>query len=247
MPVVSVRDIVVHGDDLDIATMGRGFWVLDQMTSLRQIAAEGQKIEAAKAYLFVPGESMAIHEGRMNGTPIPHEDPQELNPPSGVIAYYWLKTAPAGPLKLELVDASNVVRACLASDTPVRPVDTETLNVQAIWEQPSLPPAVTAGAHRAVLNVRAVGGFGGGGGGGGRRGAAATPPADACNPSPAAPLADAVPQQQRRGRGSVGLLPGDYTVRMTVDGQTYSQPVNVKPDPRGVPDAAENPAPGNDE
>ncbi len=247
MPVVSVRDIVVHGDDLDIATMGRGFWVLDQMTSLRQIAAEGQKIEAAKAYLFVPGESMAIHEGRMNGTPIPHEDPQELNPPSGVIAYYWLKTAPAGPLKLELVDASNVVRACLASDTPVRPVDTETLNVQAIWEQPSLPPAVTAGAHRAVLNVRAVGGFGGGGGGGGRRGAAATPPADACNPSPAAPLADAVPQQQRRGRGSVGLLPGDYTVRMTVDGQTYSQPVNIKPDPRGVPDAAENPAPGNDE
>ena len=248
MPVVSVRDIVVHGDDLDIATMGRGFWVLDQMTSLRQIAAEGQKIEAAKAYLFAPGESMAIHEGRMNGTPIPHEDPQELNPPSGVVAYYWLKTAPAGPLKLELVDAGNVVRACLASDTPVKPVDTETLNVQAIWEQPSLPPVVTAGSHRAVLNVRAVGGFGGGGGGaGGRRGGAATPPADACNPSPVAPLADAAPPQQRRGRGSVGLLPGDYTVRMTVDGQTYSQPVTIKPDPRGVPDAAENPAPGNDE
>ena len=57
MPVTSVRDIVVHGDDLDIATHGRGFWVMDQMSALRQIAAKGAQIVSASAYLFKPGET----------------------------------------------------------------------------------------------------------------------------------------------------------------------------------------------
>ncbi len=109
MPVTSVRDIVVHGDDLAVATFGRGFWVLDQMTALRQLAAHGAEIESAKAYLFAPGESLAIHQGSGNGTPLPHEEPQELNPPDGVVAYYWLKSAPTTPLKIELVDAAGKV------------------------------------------------------------------------------------------------------------------------------------------
>ena len=241
MPVTSVRDIVVHGDDLAVATYGRGFWVLDQMSSLRQIAADGKRIEGEKAYLFVPGETMAIHNGSMNGTPLPHEEPQELNPPSGVVAYYRLKSAPAGPLKIELVDSRNVVRACLASDTPVKPVDTEAINVQAIWEQPASPPSAIAGTHRVALNVRSARGFGGGGGR-----PAAPPPADACNP-PGSHTAEATQPQQRRGRSAPGLQPGDYTVRLTVDGQTYTQPVNIKPDPRGIPEAADNPAPANQE
>ena len=57
MPVTSVRDIIVHGDDLDIATHGRGFWVLDQMTALRQLAEKAPQIVASPAYLFKPGES----------------------------------------------------------------------------------------------------------------------------------------------------------------------------------------------
>ena len=52
MPVTSVRDIVVHGDDLAVATHGRGFWVMDQMAALRQIAAQGSEIASADAYLF---------------------------------------------------------------------------------------------------------------------------------------------------------------------------------------------------
>jgi photosystem II stability/assembly factor-like uncharacterized protein len=240
MPVTSVRDIVVHKDDLAIATYGRGFWVLDQMSPLRQIAADGKRIEGEKAYLFGPGETMAIRNGGMNGTPIPHEDPQELNPPAGVVAYYWLKNAPVGPLKLELIDSHNVVRACLASDTPVKPVDTEAINVQAIWEQPAPPPAALPGTHRVALNVRPMRGFGGGG----RRGE--PPPIDACNPSGSHPAEPPQPQQ-RRGRSAPSLQAGDYTVRLTVDGQTYIQPVNIKLDPRDVPEAADNPAPANDE
>jgi len=87
MPVVSVRDLVVHGDYLDIATFGRAFWVLDQMSALRQITEHGRDIVTAKAYLFAPGSTYAINEGGQDGTPLPHEEPQEKNPPSGVVVY----------------------------------------------------------------------------------------------------------------------------------------------------------------
>ena len=230
MPVTSVRDIVVHGDDLDIATYGRGFWVLDQMPALRQIAAQGQQILTSNAYLFKPGETYGIRQGGMNGTPLPHEEPQLQNPPSGVVAYYWLKNATQQPLKLELVDGSGVVRACAASDTPVRPVDTETLNVQAIWQQPAQPPSRLAGMHPFALGASA-----GRGGGGFGRGGGAAPVRDACTAdAPAQPAG----RGGRGGRGGGGLQPGSYTVRLTVDGQTYTQAVAVKPDPRGVPAGA---------
>jgi photosystem II stability/assembly factor-like uncharacterized protein len=227
MPVTSIRDIVVHGDDLDIATHGRGFWVLDQMPALRQIASEGTQIVSASAYLFKPGETFAIRAGGMNGTPLPHEEPQELNPPSGVVAYYWLKTGATQPLKIELVDGGGTVRACSASNAPVRQPDTETLNVEAKWEQPVQPPSASAGMHRVALGATA--GRGGGRGGGA---AAAT---DASTGAVAAPAGG----RGRGGRGGAGgLQPGQYTVRLTVDGQTLTQPVAVKPDPRGVPAGA---------
>jgi photosystem II stability/assembly factor-like uncharacterized protein len=240
MPVTSVRDIIVHGDDLAIATHGRGFWVMDQMTALRELATHGDQILSSGAYLFKPGESIAVREGSMNGTPLPHEEPQELNPPAGVLAYYWLKTAPTQPIKLELVDTKGAVRACVASDTPVRPVDTEAINVQAIWQQPMQPPSADAGMHRIALNVATPRGFGGG-----RRGPAAPAPKDAC--SPPAGTADPAPAASVRGQrgGPTGLQPGDYTVRLTVDGQTYTQPVTVKSDPRGVPVDHANEGAGN--
>ena len=226
MPVTSVRDIVVHGDDLAVATHGRGFWVMDQMAALRQIATNGGQIEAASVYLFQPGETLAVRPGSMNGTPLPHEEPQELNPPAGVVAYYWLKTAPGGPSKIELLDNKGTVRACAASDTPVRPVDTEAINVQAIWQQPASPPSAEAGMHRVALNVAAPR-FG--------EGPRSAPPVrDACSPPAGTPTPSAAPRA-RGQRGPSALEPGDYTVRLTVDGKTYTQPVTVKPDPRPTP------------
>jgi hypothetical protein len=227
MPVTSVRDILVHGDDVAVATHGRGFWVLDQMTPLREIASQGAQIVSANAYLFKPGETIAVREGGQNGTPLPHEEPQNPNPPSGVILYYSLKAAETTPVKLELLDASGTVRACAASDTPVRPVDTEAINVQAYWEQPPQPPSAAAGMHRFALG----GSPGRGGGGGGGRGTASVAPNDACSSSNVAPFA---PAGGRGGGGAGGMRPGDYTVRLTVNGQTYSQRVTVKADPRTV-------------
>jgi hypothetical protein len=167
----------------------------------------------------------------MNGTPLPHEEPQLVNPPAGVVAYYVLKSAASQPLKLELLSADGAVRACAASDTPVRPVDTEALNVQAVWEQPVQPPSAVAG----VLHRFAIGGGNGRGGGFGGFGRPAPPLAhDACSSSPVTP-----PRAPRAGGGGGGmgrggapvLAPGDYTLRLTVDGQAYTQKVTVKPEP----------------
>lgn len=232
MPVTSVRDIVVHGDDLAIATHGRGFWVLDEMSALRQIAAHGSDIEAAKAWLFAPGKTWSIHQGGQNGTPLPHEEPQELNPPAGVLAYYWLKNTPNSPIKIELIDAQDKVMACVASDTAVKPVDTETINVQAYWLEPLNPPSAEPGMHRVALNVASPRGFGFG------RRTPPAPPVDACHPGgtkaePAQTPATGV------GRGPLSLDPGNYTVRLTVDGQTLTQPVTILPDPRMLPKGAD--------
>jgi len=228
MPVTSVRDIVVHGDDLAVATHGRGFWVMDRMNALREIAAHGAQIVAARAYLFKPGETFALWTGSMNGTPLPHEEPQMENPPSGVLAYYWLKAPAAQPLKLEVLDSSGAVRACAASDTPVRAVDTEAINVHAMWVQPAQPPSAAAGLHRFAL--------GGPSGRGGFGRASAPPAADACTAS--RPPATGGPGSGGFGFGRSGapaLPAGEYTVKLTVDGETYSQPFTIQPDPRGAP------------
>ena len=234
MPVTSVRDIMVHGDDLDVATHGRGFWVMGQMTALRELAVNGQDISSADAYLFKPGITLAIRAGGQNGTPLPHEEPQDLNPPNGVVTYYWLKTPPSAAIKLELVDAKGAVRACAASDTPVKPVDTEAINVQAIWQEPALPPPASVGMHRFVLGLPAAGGFGGGGG---RRVPVVPAPKDACTGSQPPPARTARGGGGGGGGGRVApvLEPGAYTIRLTVDGKAYTQPAQVEPDPRGVP------------
>ena len=226
MPVTSVRDIVVHGDDLDIATHGRGFWVMDQMAALRQVAEKAADISAANAYLFHPGETLAIIQGGMNGTPIPHEDPQLSNPPGGVLVYYWLKSAASGPLKLELLDSNGAVRACAASDMQMPAVNTENLNVQAIWVQPAPPPSAAAGMHRYALGAPSARGFGAGAGFGR---SAAPEPMGACAGSAPRENTD---QQPPGRRSPERLQPGSYTVRMTANGQTYTEHVAIKPDPR---------------
>ena len=222
MPVTSIRDIIVHGDDLVIATHGRGFWVLDQMVPLREIAAQGPQIVSSNQWLFKPGETIAVRQGSMNGTPLPHEEPQNPNPPPGVILYYSLKSA-ANPIRLELVDSSGSVRACAASDTPVSAVDTEAINVQAYWEEPSKPPSAAAGMHRfALASPSPRGGFG-------RGGPAPARPRDACQAVNIVPFPS---PGGRGGRSGVPIQPGDYTVRLTANGQTLTQPVTIKPDPR---------------
>jgi hypothetical protein len=80
--------------------------------------------------------------------------------------------------------------------------------------------------HRVALNIEQRRGFG--------RGTAAAPPADACHPAGSTPTPALAPNAAQGRRGPEFLKPGEYKVKLTVDGHTYTQPASVKPDPRGL-------------
>ncbi len=207
MPPVSIRDIAVKNDDLIVATHGRGFWILDDISALRQADA---KVTAADAYLFKPADAIVMPPATDNGTPTQKDEAQAENPPNGAIIDYYLKSAASGPVMLEIVDGAGVTFRRVASDDARQMPSPDTQVVSPLWTPAPQPLATAAGMHRWVWDYRPTpvaggrGGRGGGGGGGGGRG----------GPPPAAP--------------------GSYTVRLTVNGTEYSQPLVVKPDPRSV-------------
>ena len=207
MPPVSIRDIAVKNDDLIVATHGRGFWILDDISALRQADA---KVTAADAYLFKPAEAIMMPPASDNGTPTQKDEAQAENPPNGAIIDYYLKSAASGPVMLEIVDGAGVTFRRVASDDARQMPSPDTQVVSPLWTPAPQPLATAAGMHRWVWDYRPTpvaggrGGRGGGGGGGGGRG----------GPPPAAP--------------------GSYTARLTVNGTEYTQPLVVKPDPRSV-------------
>ena len=207
LPATSMRDLAIEGDDLIVATHGRGFWILDDITALRQIDA---KTAASDVLLFKPAAAYDLPAPSEQGTPLPKDEPQAENPPSGAIVDYYLKAAPSGPVALEILDGSGAVIRRYASDDRAQPRDPNTLNVQTVWAPAGEPLAATPGMHRWVWDLRgtppAGGGRGRGAGAGGGGGG--------------------------RGRGG-SVPPGSYTVRLTVDGKTFTQPLVVHPDPRG--------------
>jgi photosystem II stability/assembly factor-like uncharacterized protein len=195
LPPVSVRDLTVHGDDLVIATFGRSFWVLDNMTPLRQV---DDKITST--FLYKPGHAIRLNPEAFSGTPYPVEEPKAKNPPDGAAIDYYLKPAAAGEVTLEFLDGKNqVIRKVSSSD---RPAPGGRGAIADVWIVP--PPRVTnnAGMNRYMWDLRYAVPEGAGGGRGGAHG----------------------PQ----------VLPGNYTVRLTADGKTYTQTLSVAMDPRSV-------------
>jgi photosystem II stability/assembly factor-like uncharacterized protein len=204
LPPASVRDLVVHEDDLIVATHGRGFWVLDDITPLRQASDE---VAQSRAFLFRPADAFILPPYSENGTPQPRDEPLAENAPYGAIIDYYLKSDASGPVTLEIVGPAGDVVRRFSSEDKLTPVDPNTLDIPASWvPAPKALPA-TAGMHRWLWNLRppppAESGRGGGGG--------------------AAVFG---------GRGVPPVLPGTYTVRLTVGGKQLTQPLRVKPDPR---------------
>ncbi len=148
LPVASVRDIAVHGDDLLVATHGRAFWILDNITPLRQIASLPQ---GANVSLYQPATAVRIDNDVFLGSPLPPEEPAAKNPPDGAVVDYYLK-APAKHVTLEIYDPSGklVRRYVSGAKEPIYP----PLPIAPRW----LPkPAVlenTAGMHRFVWDLR---------------------------------------------------------------------------------------------
>jgi photosystem II stability/assembly factor-like uncharacterized protein len=150
LPTVSVRDLVVHGDDLAIATHGRSFWILDDMSPLREV---DPKIAASDAYLYQPAAAIRMNAEAFQGSPLPVEIPRAQNPPDGAVIDYYLKSAPTGEVTLEILDAKNqLVRRYSSSDHPVTRRGRQA--IADIWF--AAPPSLTtrAGMNRFVWDLR---------------------------------------------------------------------------------------------
>ncbi len=201
LPTASVRDLVVHGDDLVIATHGRSFWILDDVTPLRQISAEPP---AAEAVLFEPQTAWRVRPGSFEGTPLPPEEPQGENPPSGAIINYYLKSKPIGPIILEVLDdAGKLVRSYSSADK-IPPVDPKSLDIPMYWIHPGKTLSDEPGMHRFAWNIH----------------------------YPAASRPDnRLAAMFGLGSGA-WAPPGRYAVRLTVGGHTSTQPLTLKMDPR---------------
>ena len=112
MPTVSMRDMVVHGNDLVAATYGRAFWILDDLTPLRQI---NEQVAKSNVYLFQPATAIRLRNDMNQDTPLPPEMPAGDNPPTGAILDYYFKSAPAGDVTIAIYDHSGQLVRQLSS------------------------------------------------------------------------------------------------------------------------------------
>jgi photosystem II stability/assembly factor-like uncharacterized protein len=150
LPVTSVRDIDVHGNDLVIATHGRSFWIMDDVTPLRQSVAQ-------RPFLFAPADAVRERPAGFTGTPMPKDEPLAPNPPSGAYIDYALDAAPSEPITLEILDAQNaVVRRYSSTDTPPA-YDLAKGREAAEWFVTPSTLQTTPGMHRFVWPIRKEG------------------------------------------------------------------------------------------
>ncbi len=234
MPAISVRDIEVKDDatclcsDLVAGTHGRGFWILDDVTPLRQAA---EAAAASEAFLFKPGTAIRIRFATNDPTPWPPELTAGENPPPGASVDYYLPNS-ANEVKLEFLNSTGKVIRTYSSNDPVRSPDPATdpfaynqlcmqnpmaqdCGLPLYWPAPPNVLKTTAGMHRFQWDMHydplGAGGGGGRGGGGGN---------------------GAVPGRTYAGVNSPWVAPGTYSVRLTADGKSVTQPITVKLDPR---------------
>jgi photosystem II stability/assembly factor-like uncharacterized protein len=214
LPSTSIRDMVFHTDhnmnDLVICTYGRGFWVLDDMSPLREVAAKTQAIAAAPAYLFKPGDAIRSRENGNFDQPMNPEMPHAENPPFGAIIYYHLSRKPSD-IKMDIFDSAGTrVRTI----TSVLPPKFDRPPYPDYWLKDPQERALTTnvGTNRINWNLRYDDPLG-------------------LNPD--------INNQMNASPGSVTpgphgplVVPGVYTIKLTVDGATYTQTVTVHNDPR---------------
>ncbi|MEO8034259.1 MAG: hypothetical protein ABI837_07480, partial [Acidobacteriota bacterium] len=147
LPVTSVRDLVVHGNDLVVGTHGRAFWVMDNITPLRLM----HEVPSGANYLFPPATAVRERAAGFTGTPMPKDEPMAPNPPLGVYIDYVIVDH---KVTLEIRDASDALVRHYSSSDAATAVDPATLKVAPEWFQIRTPPASTPGMHRFVWPIR---------------------------------------------------------------------------------------------
>ncbi len=208
MPATSVRDLVVHGDDLVAATHGRGFWILDDVTPLRQADAK-RDAGAGEPFLYAPQTAVRVRRNRNTDTPLPPEEPVGQNPPDGAILDYVLAARPAAPVTLEILDGKGMLVRRFASDDAPEPL-VEPLVVPAYWVRPPRVLSAAPGMHRFVWDLRVP------------------PPPVLEREYPISAIAGDTPPEPL----GAFVPPGSYSVKLTVDGKVVTRPLTVKMDPR---------------
>ncbi len=207
LPTTAYRDLTIHDNDLIAGTYGRAIWILDDVTPLEQMSAE---IADGSAHLFRPETAVRVRFDVNQDTPFPAEVPHGVNPPDGAIIDYSLPH-PAKTVELQVLDSDgNVVRGY--SSAPIPPLDEPAPPVQSLWLRPRLPLPATEGAHRVTWDLRYP-----------------TPPAIRFSYGD---TMGAVPGDTPFTPEGPLALPGNYTIKLIVDGATYEQRLVVRGDPR---------------
>ena len=197
LPVTSVRDLVVHENDLVVATFGRSFWILDDVTPLRQLDA---RVAAADVWLFRPETAIRMRASSDQGTPVPMDESLLPNPPEGAVVDYFLKDKARSAIQLEIFDSEGKLVRRFASDEVLRKTDPNEVPIQVEWIRDPKPLLVEGGMHRFVWDLHY-----------------------------------ALPKGVHRSFwGPAGPLavPGEYTVKLTANGKSSTQPLTIKLDPR---------------
>jgi len=248
MAASSVRDLVIKDDDVVVGTHGRGIWILDDITPLREIAGlkpratedgvapratedgvapratedgvaprateDGVAQGFSPAYLFTPQPALRVRWNMNTDTPMPPDEPAAPNPPEGAIIDYYLKSAASGPVTLEIVGSDGkLVRKYSSTDEVFTP-DPATATIPLYWYRPLKALSAAAGMHRFTWDVHYQPLDGGGRIGG-----------------PNLPIA-AIGHNTIAAPTTPWVNPGQFTVKLTVNGKTYSKPIVVKADPR---------------
>ena len=203
MPASSIRDLIIKDDDIVVATHGRSFWILDNITPLRQLAGNLNK---QSVVLYKPQTTYRVRWSNYTDTPMPPEEPAGQNPPDGAMIDYYLPAGVSG-IKLEILDAKgNLVRTYTNKDTLYK---TGELNVPPYWIRPQQILSAEKGHHRFLWDMKY------------------TP----LNVPPSFPIS-AVYMNTVPDPTSPWVMPGNYTARLLVDGKTYTQTFTIKMDPR---------------
>ncbi len=203
MPATSIRDLVIKDDDLVIGTHGRSFWILDDMTSLRQLT---DQLINSSHILYKPQTAYRVRWNMNPDTPIPQEEPAGQNPPDGAVINYYLDKK-ASAVSLEIYGpAGNLIRKYSNKDTLYKIPD---VNIPFYWIRPQQILSAEAGSHRFTWDMHF------------------TPLNVPASYPIAATYLNTAPNET-----SPWVTPGIYTAKLTVDEKTYAQLFEVKMDPR---------------
>ncbi|MGA8575172.1 MAG: hypothetical protein WB609_05700 [Candidatus Cybelea sp.] len=152
LPVTSIRDIAVHGDDLVVATHGRAFWIMDDVTPLRQMP---EALANGGVYLFAPAMAYRLQEGSEEGTPLPLDEPQSENPAAGLYIDYYLPDAPSTAVGIDVRSSDGRSVRSWSSAHPPKAVDPKSVPFTTNWIEKHPVPVAEAGVHRFVWDFHA--------------------------------------------------------------------------------------------